>query len=259
MLQGKALLTSSSKWRNEMDNTEFQTFSVHFAEHFPDAARKLLNAGQATIHQWEQTLSSVELRSAKLAVNAIASGDEKRPFNWSDFPAEIRRIANKTMRSRIKQQPPQPFEPKALYSIREQSDFVNECLAAGMTKDEAMGEMNRRFPVDERDSRRVSCLHCLDTGWVDVWHRTSIDSVVRGDDTIKPYRASVACDCAIGHTKWPDRDDAEPVSRYRPEDYCIWKQGDVSFLRDWIAYRKETRLERRQNYEPAFDAYSTHT
>ena len=232
-----------------MTPSEFETFCIYFAESFPDVGRYLTNSG--TADQWQKVLASTSLDDAKLAVDAILSGREKFPEPWSLFPAAIRAIASRLVLQRkkrfeIMQEEPEAYRRGSKYPIGTMATFMMDCIRAGMTSEEALAEVNRKFPIADEDQPKHRCLACQDTGHVRVFHHRTVSAIWHDEPKVRKYSAIMLCHCEAGDKRhsnsFNQKLEVTYMATYDPAQCCLYGKGDLTELRQWVADRKRVAV-----------------
>lgn len=134
-----------------MTTSEFEKWIDLFAGAFPDVGEWLRKAGSATVEAWRGVLVGLEYQDTATAVHRILDGTEPFPSPWSAFPSVIRRIAMKEGYQRRKQaelvnRKPEPAI-RGTHNTGTMGLYILDCLKSGMSKDEALLMLNKKFPI----------------------------------------------------------------------------------------------------------------
>jgi hypothetical protein len=237
-----------------MIESDWKTWLDYFTDSFPEVSKWMTDFGLGTVEAWRRVIGMLDLQDAKSAVDYLLDGKEEIPeaFNRSKFPSVIRRIGEKIARDRRPKEPPEPTpRPGSFHSLRAIADCMRKCVAEGMNPDAVLAEVNRRFPVDERNSRRVKCLDCMDYGWVEVWDTYSVQCAAAGG-RIKTYRSLAICHCEAGLEKRTLANGSFEIPPhmcvYEPGGFCKYNRGDVTKLLAWLEDRRKTGRPQFQEF-----------
>ena len=75
-----------------MTKNEFDRWMADFETRFPQKAKSLAEAGQATIDSWQEVLAKCKLADAIEANMELQAGEVKMPFHWDEIPARVRSL-----------------------------------------------------------------------------------------------------------------------------------------------------------------------
>jgi hypothetical protein len=267
-----------------MTRDEFAKWGRHHQAIFPDFSAwweklKADNRESAEVlsRQWFEILEKVNLPDAIAASNRMLDGTvELCPaYERSMLAARIAAAAREIAADRSprreeyvpKYRPRQPGEgPTAgeIYSqCRERVKNGEDPIAVAR---ELVGS------VERGDGRRYSCVKCLDTGLVWVWHNVSVQAAMHGEIPSRKDRRvmSVACDCFRGAAfciaddvvKRKDWQGWRESARYSPDRYCRCTNANVddpdriSELVEWVQDYAAKRVRNAPNYSPVLSAWS---
>ena len=128
-------------------------------------------------------------------------------------------------------------------------------------------------PATDASGRKFTCLRCLDSGLVHVWHNVSVRALLRGEELTPTLRRTmtVACSCRAGDARCLPDGRSKPKNwrgwyesaRYAPESYCRCLGADVdnperlAELREWVQdYAGKRRQAPEHQREEAFDTWN---
>lgn len=129
--------------------------------------------------------------------------------------------------------------PAMLQTIRDSVD-------AGMTTDEALAVVNKKYPIADEDRARYRCLDCEDTGHVRVFNNRTVAAAWHGQPKVRKYSAVVLCSCRAGLKRHTDANgnviDVTYTATYDRDKFCKYGNGDLDGLRLWIEKKQELAI-----------------
>ncbi len=228
-----------------MKKTEYREFENQLSACFPDVGAMYANGGQLRAEAWYLVLEHLQLADCLKALQVILSGSEPFPQPMSTFPGAVKRIALRFAmeRARSEEQIVEKYPSRGRYSMGQLWGCAVESLDAGMNPEQALAEMNRRYPVADEDMVRYACMACEDTGHVKIFHNNTAAAVWRGDAKVRKYSAVVMCNCKAGKRRHTDSSGNEVqityTAIYDPDKFCRYRNGDIDGLRLWIEKKRE--------------------
>lgn len=214
-----------------MTESEFKDWFAYHRGSFPSIDGWLAKIDQASrndpdalrsvniLKSWRRTLGDVSLAAAKKATDAMARGDLDEPKSFDSHPKAIRRASHKEGNRR--------------------------------------GTIRALKMIDGEPTYK--CPHCLDSGWVDVFHPKSIaaageyfrvrdDSEViprlfhktkNPDGTVQVYTAAASCNCEAsrGRSVADAYDESKHIAI--PHDLVAGTEG-WDYLMDEVERRRST-------------------
>ena len=232
-----------------MNSAEFKSIMAHFEARFPDVSKWLRSSTdpKATMEAWQQAWKGIDAECCKAAIDQIFTGQTPYPEPWSKFPATIimiaRSIKYQTAKQReLREQPERQIPERSRHSMSAMLGCVRDCVTAGMSTNEALETVNKKFPLADEDRHRYRCLDCEDTGHVRIFHNRTASALWHRAPVVRKYSAIVLCPCQAGDKRRSVSGapiEVTYIAIYDPEKFCRYGNGDMSILQEWIDRKRE--------------------
>lgn len=240
--------------------------------HFPDlggpwfAKNRTPEMQRHILANWSEVLRDVTLAEAVKVNRGILRGDlEGFGGEWDrdKIATRVRTHAINARRPNNWTGPdddPYPQPKREPLNLAGALHDLIDMQERGATQQQCGEFLRKRFPPARPDRQpRFTCVECLDTGRVEVWHwervyiakRDGIEAAIKSQ-----YKtAAMACSCHAGD-KFTTREI--PLVRFDDRKHCLTMPGGdveseaaVAAFSDWLATCND--VAKRPNYEPAFE------
>jgi len=264
-----------------MDNDHTKSWLKYHCQLFPDCGawwKSLSHETRDAIRdQWVGILSPINHEDACNASRRMLSGEAELcpAYERSMLASRIAGIAREIAADRSPRR--EEYVPKYRQSEPGHGptagEIYSQCRERVKNGEDPIAVARELVgAVDRGDGRRYSCVKCLDTGLVWVWHNVSVQAAMHGEIPSRKDRRvmSVACDCFRGaafciaddvlkRNNWQGWRES---ARYSPDRYCRCPNANVddpdriSELVEWVQDYAAKQVRNAPNYSSVLSAWS---
>lgn len=250
-----------------MDSKEFGTWMKRLKLLYPrcDAWIEGLSPEirTETATEWERAFRDVEFVDATEALTDIHNGEAESFNQWEygTWVAHVRKLANAKRAQRY-----DATHRHTRATAQKPSGGVNlggiyrQIVAIKDAGGDVMGAIKRLLPIRE-DGPWFKCWQCQDSGFVIVWHAVTMRAIASGEEITPRLRKTMAtiCNCQLGRSKVSPqiakRQTWTEGHVFDSDTHCLYGDGDLNELHEFVANYGRRQMESKPNYSPALAAY----